>query len=133
MNDNTWLIILKENGRFCVKLTTDIEDIQTVLVYGKTELEKARQQIEAINEAKSPDKMEADELLYQRLCRLMKEEKLFKNCDANRDVLANALGTNFTYLADAIRKYADGITINDFINQHRLRYAAQLFNKNSSL
>lgn len=97
------------------------------------ELEKARQQIEAINEAKSPDKMEADELLYQRLCRLMKEEKLFKNCDINRDILSNALGTNFTYLADAIRKYADGITINDFINQHRLRYAAQLFNKNSSL
>ena len=36
MNDNTWLIILKENGRFCIKLTTDIEDIQTVLAYGKT-------------------------------------------------------------------------------------------------
>lgn len=36
MNNNTWLIILKENGRFCIKLTTDIEEIQTALAYGKT-------------------------------------------------------------------------------------------------
>jgi hypothetical protein len=36
MNNDTWLIILKENGKFCIKLTTDIEDIQTVLTSGRT-------------------------------------------------------------------------------------------------
>lgn len=96
------------------------------------ELEKARQQVEAINDAKLPDEMEADELLYQRLCRLMKEKEVFKQYETNRDTLANELGTNFKYLADAIHKFADGSTVNDFINLYRLRYAAQQFNKNSS-
>lgn len=34
--------------------------------------------------------------------------------------------TNYAYLADAVKQYANGITILEFINRFRLSYAAHL-------
>jgi AraC-like DNA-binding protein len=63
----------------------------------------------------------------------MKEEQLFKDPDIKREDLAAKLNTNRTYLADAVKKFADGITITEFINSYRLRYSAKLLAENPSL
>ncbi|MCR5519373.1 MAG: helix-turn-helix domain-containing protein [Bacteroidales bacterium] len=65
------------------------------------------------------------QLLYQRICKLMEEDEIFTDPSANHETLARILGTNVTYIYDALRECA-GITPADFINQHRLRYAANL-------
>lgn len=65
-------------------------------------------------------------LLYKRLCELMEEDELFKNAQLNRDLLAERLGTNHVYLAKAVRRYADGMTIGEFINEVRLSHSAHL-------
>ena len=64
--------------------------------------------------------------LYQRIVRLMTEQKPYTDSNMNRDSLAQMLGTNYNLLADAIRECANGQSIGDFIEDWRLRYAAQL-------
>ena len=62
--------------------------------------------------------------LYASLLAIMKEEELFKNPDLSRDNLCTRLGTNRTYLAEAV-KLCSGFTLNGFINHLRLRWAAE--------
>jgi AraC-like DNA-binding protein len=64
--------------------------------------------------------------LYQRIVKLMKEQKPYTDSNMNRDSLAQMLGTNYNLLADAIRECANGQSIGDFIEDWRLRHAAQL-------
>ena len=63
----------------------------------------------------------------------MQAEELYKDTTLNRDILAERLCTNSVYLADAVHKYADGVTINEFINSYRLRRAASLLTENPKL
>jgi AraC-like DNA-binding protein len=63
--------------------------------------------------------------LYRQLCELMKQPDIFTDPDTNPDTLARMLGTNRTYIYDAIRECAD-MTPADFINSYRLRHATHL-------
>lgn len=72
------------------------------------------------------DKLKDDETLYLNLCRVMDHDKPYLNPDFSRDTMASMLATNRTYIGDAIRKYASGLTIQQFITRYRLRYAASL-------
>lgn len=76
-----------------------------------------------------------DSSLISRLNILMKEEKPFTDSGITRKSLADRLGTNEVYLADAIRENFDGLTYLDYINHLRLDYACQLLidNRNFTL
>ncbi|MBR2292030.1 MAG: helix-turn-helix transcriptional regulator [Prevotella sp.] len=63
--------------------------------------------------------------LYNQICHLMTEERLFTDPDLNRDDVARRLGTNGNYIADAIREATDGQTFMQFVNRYRLRHASQ--------
>ena len=65
-----------------------------------------------------------EEKLYASLLTLMQKEELFMDPELGRDQLSARLGTNRTYLADAVKTCA-GQTLNEFINHHRLRWAAE--------
>lgn len=64
--------------------------------------------------------------LYRRLCDMMREQRPYTNSDLKREELAAMLGTNFSYLADAIRECSDGQTINEFLDDWRIRHAARM-------
>lgn len=64
--------------------------------------------------------------IYLRICQLMEKEKPFTNADLSREELAQMLGTNYKYVADAIRECSDGMTVTEFLNHHRLNYAVHL-------
>ena len=64
--------------------------------------------------------------LYRRLCDMMREERPYTNSDLKREDLAAMLGTNFSYLADAIRECSDGQTISEFLDDWRIRHAARM-------
>ena len=64
--------------------------------------------------------------LYQRIVKLMQEQKPYTDSAMNRDTLAHMMGTNYNLVADAIRECADGQTIGKFIDDWRLRHAAEM-------
>ena len=65
-----------------------------------------------------------EQKLYAALLALMHEKELFKDSELSREQLSAQLGTNRTYLADAV-KACCGQTLNEFISHHRLRWAAE--------
>ncbi len=74
-----------------------------------------------------------EEVLFHRLSKLMQEEKPFKDALVKREELAQKLGTNRTYLADAIKQCTDGLTFTEYMNRSRLRYAATLLTDTGNL
>lgn len=67
--------------------------------------------------------------LYQRIVRMMNEQKPYTDSNMNRDSMAQLLGTNYNQVANAIRECADGQSIGDYIEDWRLRHAAQMLVK----
>ena len=100
----------------------------SILQYRRVQNE-AEDSVRAVPE----EQLDREGRLYRQLCELMQSEELYKDVGLNRDILAERIGTNSVYLADAVRKYADGATVNEFINNHRLRRAASLLTDNPEL
>jgi AraC-like DNA-binding protein len=106
--------------------------------YNKVLLDKNRSLYEQIQqreqvEAEQREQMEAqpvetlsqNQQLYRRLCELMKDSAVYTDAGTNHDTLARLLGTNRTYINEALHECA-GLTPADFINQYRIRHAARL-------
>ena len=86
-----------------------------------------REQQQAIEQLKAEpeEQLTAEQRLYRRLCELMKNPDVFTDPDTNQDSLASLVGTNRTYIYDALRECANQ-TPADFINSYRLRHATHL-------
>ena len=79
------------------------------------------------------EELDREGQIYRRVCELMQKEKVYKDTELNRDILSKRIGTNAVYITNAVRKYADGATVNEFINGYRLRHAASLLTNNPDL
>ena len=88
--------------------------------------EQRQQRTELQLLARPQEELSAAQKLYLRICELMEKEKPFTNANLKREQLAAMLGTNHSYLGDAIRECANGQTISTFIDGYRTEYAAQL-------
>lgn len=78
------------------------------------------------------DELSHQEVVYRDLCKLMREEELFK-FPINVDNLAQCLGTTARKLNSAVAHYNGGGGINDFINRYRLHHAITLLSQHPSL
>ena len=87
------------------------------------EQSEAEQQVEL--QTKPAETLSQNQQLYRRLCELMQNPDVYTDADANHETLARLLGTNRTYLGEALHECA-GLTPADFINQYRIRHAARL-------
>lgn len=94
---------------------------------------RVQDEVESSEKAIPEEQLDREGRLYRQLCELMQTREVYKDTALNRDILAEQLGTNSVYLADAVRKYADGATVNEFINSYRLRRAASLLTGNPDL
>ena len=74
------------------------------------------------------EKLTQNQLLYRRLCELMKSPEIYTDSDTNHETLARLLGTNYQYVYAALRECAD-TTPADYLNRLRIQYAAQLLEK----
>ena len=81
--------------------------------------ERERQQ------AQPTETLSQSQQLYRRLCELLEDPAIYTDAECNHETLAQLLGTNRTYLYDALRECAD-TTPADFINRYRIRHAALL-------
>ncbi len=70
--------------------------------------------------------------LFRRVGEWMRTEKPFTNPDLNRKTLSERLGTNETYVADAIRE-ATGGTVQAYITGLRLQYSLELLGGDPTL
>ena len=91
-----------------------------------------RQQAEADEqrrlEAQPEEKLTQNQLLYRRLCELVKSPDIFTDPDTNHETLAQLLGTNYQYVYAALRECAD-TTPADYLNRLRIQYAALLLER----
>ena len=91
-----------------------------------------RQQAEAEEErqlqAQPEEKLTQNQLLYRRLCELVKNPDVYTDADTNHETLARLLGTNYQYVYAALRECAD-TTPADYLNRLRIQYAARLLEK----
>jgi len=81
--------------------------------------ERERQQLQPT------ETLTQNQQLYNRLCELMQDPDVFCNAEVNHETLARLVVTNYKYVYDALRECAN-TTPSDFINQYRIRHAAQL-------
>ena len=81
-------------------------------------------------QAQPEEKLTQNQLLYRRLCELMKNPDVFTDPDTNHETLAQLLGTNYQYVYAALRECGD-TTPADFLNRLRIQYAAQLLEKSA--
>lgn len=97
---------------------------------------QARNQCRIINEntlIRHPqEELSREMCLFRDLSLLMKEEKLFTDPTLDRRTLAERLGTNEKYIADAIHAGSQE-TLSAYITRQRLQYATELLDTQSEL
>ncbi len=64
--------------------------------------------------------------IYDEVCRLMEEERIYTDPQLNRENLAQKVGTNKSYLTNIISECSGGMNLSQFINQYRLQEAVRL-------
>lgn len=72
------------------------------------------------------DTLSKEQILFRNLNNLLREKLSFTDPELDRKELAVLLGTNATYLANAIKECAKGMTVTEYINKARLLYAGHL-------
>jgi AraC-like DNA-binding protein len=89
--------------------------------------EREEQQAIVQLKAEPQEKLTANQQLFCRICDLMEApDHIYTDTDLDRSRLAQLLGTNEHYVTDAISTCTDGKSVNAFLNEYRLRYAARL-------
>ena len=105
-------VLLEKNRR----LLADIEQRE----------QEEQQAIEQLK-AEPDDVLTAEQQLFRLICDLMDgPDHIYTDVDLDRNRLAQLLGTNEHYVTDAISTCTDGKSVNGFLNEYRLRYAARL-------
>ena len=89
--------------------------------------EREEQQIIVQLKAEPQEKLTANQQLFCRICDLIDgPDHIYTDVDLDRNRLAQLLGTNEHYVSDAISTCTNGKSVNIFLNEYRLRYAARL-------
>lgn len=98
---------------------TLVEQHQNLIRQKQINEENMTQRAERSSESKT-EKVESD--IYERLERLMKEDKIYRINDISLDKLAEMLDTNRTYISNVINKHA-GMSFPNYINSYRINDA----------
>ena len=89
--------------------------------------EQEEQQIVVKLKAEPQENLTANQQLFCRICDLMDHsDHIYTDADLDRNRLAQMLGTNEHYVTDAISTCTNGKSVNAFLIEYRLRYAARL-------
>jgi len=91
--------------------------------------QREREEQQAIKQLKAEpeDVLTTEQQLFRRICDLMDgPDHIYTDASLDRNRLAQFLGTNEHYVTDAISTCTNGKSVNDFLNEYRLRYATHL-------
>lgn len=100
---------------------------------GQHMLDKNRALFDAIQKISKEDDLlqspAANSSLYKLYCQLtelMQNQHPYTDSELSRENLAQMIGTNSRYLADAIREYAGNISLGEYLDGWRIRHSARL-------
>lgn len=113
-----WRIVLAQR-RLHQKNRTLFDTVQQMLKKEEDTREKALA-------GQSFETLTASQQLYRKTCDLMRDKQPYTESTLNREALAQMLGTNYNLVADAIRECTGGMTLSDFLDDWRIRHAAQM-------
>lgn len=85
-----------------------------------------------IQETLPTDNLSREQELFIKIGKLLSSQDILQE-KLGRDELAQMLGTNRTYVIDAIRIGTDGLTVSEYVNQVRLTHALRLLNGSSDI
>ncbi len=91
--------------------------------------QREREQQQAIEQLKAEpeEQLTTEQQLFRHICEFMESpEHIYTDSELDRSRLAQLLGTNEHYITDAISACTNGKSVNSFLNEYRLRYAAHL-------
>lgn len=91
--------------------------------------QREREEQLAIEQLKAEpvESLTAQQQLFRRICDLMDSpDRIYTDTGLDRVRLAQLIGTNEHYVSDAINACTGGKSVNGFLNEYRLRYAAHL-------
>jgi len=88
--------------------------------------QQAETRADKVLETAPEDTLSKEQMLFRKLNSLLREKLPFTDPKLDRKELADLLGTNTTYLANAIKDCAKGMTVAEYINKIRLLYAGNL-------
>ena len=88
--------------------------------------QQAEMQAEKVIEHAPEKSLSKEQLLFRELNNLLTKKHSFTDPKLDRKDLSDLLGTNSTYLANAIKECASGMSVNEYINKIRLVYAGNL-------
>lgn len=109
------------------KYNKELLDKNRRLLLEKEQREREEQQAIELLKAEPEEVLTAEQQLFRRICDLMDSPvHIYTDADLDRSRLAQLLGTNEHYVTDAISACANGKSVNGFLNEYRLRYAASL-------
>lgn len=74
----------------------------------------------------------SDEELMERICRYMEEQRPYLNSELKVQDVADALGSNRTYISTCI-KSARGCSFTQFVNSYRVEHAQQLLKRDNGM
>lgn len=77
---------------------------------------------------KANDENLKDRELYEKIESLMDKDKIYRRKDISLDIIAEALGTNRTYISKCINNIAK-MTFYNYINMYRIREATDIISK----
>ena len=100
----------------------NIELFETIQLMADKE-EKAQEKILSITAMEPQTPIQK---LYLQLIELMCSKQPYTDSELTRENLAQMLGTNSRYLADAIRECAGGISLGEYLDNWRIRHAARM-------
>ena len=104
--------LLEKNRRLLAEIEQRVQEEQQAIVQLKAEPQ---------------ENLTANQQLFCRICDLMdNSDHIYTDADLDRNRLAQLLGTNEHYVTDTISTCTDGKSVNGFLNEYRLRYAAHL-------
>lgn len=89
------------------------------------------QQVEKLGRILPEELLTSEELLYRRIQQLMENKEVLALSRFRREDIAEMLGTNGTYVADAIRVCTSGLSVSEYINRKRVQYARCFFESHS--
>lgn len=100
---------------------------------GNERLQQAEQQLEELEQRRKP-RIEDDKAqeLYDRLCLMMERDRIYANSQIHRESVAEALGTNRTYLSQIIKEKG-GMSYVQFINSYRINDAIRILSDSSQI
>lgn len=114
------VVMYRSKNRMYLKIVRHYKELMSI----KEDMERRKESSSAGDDAPHDDAVQQERLdtLFRSLENMMTEQQVFRNPGITRDSIAEALGTNRTYLSKAVNEHRKQ-NFSQYVNAYRIAYA----------